>query len=213
MTHSHHVINANLEGYPRYPYDMLPCTRTPPNLFANAASIRSCPLNFATPEFTELLLSRPRDRRRLLHARTRLARPPTTLQTLIRHHLTRPFRRLIHRRRHLAIRVRGRRRRVPVHAVTLTIRIGVVRIVLRRRLLVSRLLRVVRVGMMPPPHHPAEGAAWWSALSEPALCGVVAADEEEEDAAEDDGDDGVTDGHAFLFIGTRCVSAMQGEER
>jgi len=132
-----------------------------------------------------LFLSRDRRWRRkiIVHARTSLAS-----QILVRHSLTRTFWRLVHRRRHIRIRVR--RRRIHVEALA-------VRIVVCVSLLVW--LLVVRLCVVDsPPRHPAEERARSLAAADAALGVVVAADEVEEDCGEEEGDYCVAESHSGL---------------
>ena len=119
----------------------------------------------------------------MFHARTSLAS-----QILVRHSLTRTFWRLVHRRRHIRIRVGRRRFHVEALAVWIVVCVS---------LLVW--LLVVRLCVVDsPPRHPAEERARSLAAADAALGVVVAADEVEEDCGEEEGDYCVAKSHAGL---------------
>ncbi len=128
---------------------------------------------------------------------TTLTHSSCLAKTLIRHRLAPTLRRLIHRRRHIGIVIRGRRRRVSFHTIAWAVVLTV-----RRRTGVVRpcVPRLRCIAHLSAPEHPGMVCERLLAIAQPALGMVVAADEEGEEGQEEESYDGVARRHASLSL-------------
>jgi hypothetical protein len=185
----------------------------PQNSLANhpyhPKTIRNKP-DHAMLDKNTLQLRTPNSSTRRPHLAALSTPTPHLLIVLIRSNLSRPLRRLVHRRRRITSLISWRRRResAVLHAVA----IGVLRLAVVWVLLVVVRGRAVRVVVAraagAASQHPGVVSEGWQVFARAAPCVPVAADEVGEEEEEEDCDYGVADGGAGLW---RMVSVRWGE--
>lgn len=131
---------------------------------------------------------------------------PTLLIMLIRRNLTRPLRRLVHRRRRISRVISRRRRRVHVALHAVAVGVLLLAVVWGLRIVHWRAVRVVVVVARATAllYHPAVVGEGREVFAQAPAGVPVAEYEVEKEGEEEDGDDGVADGGAGLLRGDGC---------